>query len=66
MVACGGVSAGSGLEIWDVAGGAKVVAEWDTWPESHHGMSSRHSFDIVFRLIYRSRHRVHGVLRNFM
>ncbi|WWC71796.1 uncharacterized protein I206_105755 [Kwoniella pini CBS 10737] len=36
-VACGGTSAGSGLETWDVNAGDSVTAHWNTWPESHKG-----------------------------
>lgn len=30
-VACGGASAGSGLDTWDVNAGDSVTAVWDTW-----------------------------------
>ncbi|WVW85922.1 hypothetical protein I302_107960 [Kwoniella bestiolae CBS 10118] len=37
IVACGGLSAGSGLETWDVNAGDSVTAHWNTWPDSHKG-----------------------------
>ncbi|WWC91508.1 uncharacterized protein L201_006454 [Kwoniella dendrophila CBS 6074] len=37
IVACGGASAGSGLDTWDVNGGDSVTAHWNTWPDSHKG-----------------------------
>ncbi|OCF43460.1 hypothetical protein I317_02760 [Kwoniella heveanensis CBS 569] len=37
IVACGGLSAGSGLETWDVNAGDSVTANWNTWPDSHKG-----------------------------
>ncbi|WVF67002.1 hypothetical protein IAT40_001745 [Kwoniella sp. CBS 6097] len=37
IVACGGLSVGSGLETWDVNAGDSVTANWNTWPDSHKG-----------------------------
>lgn len=66
-VACGGASAGSGLETYPVDAGSNVVATWDTWPESHKGMYCTPSGLFVSRshmvlTCRRSRHRVHGCL----
>lgn len=37
IVACGGASAGTGLETWDLNAGESVTAVWDSWPEEHRG-----------------------------
>jgi len=37
IVACGGASAGSGLDTWDAKAGSTITTEWNTWPESHQG-----------------------------
>ncbi|WVQ94614.1 hypothetical protein IAU59_001694 [Kwoniella sp. CBS 9459] len=42
IVACGGLSAGSGLETWDVNAGDSVTANWNTWPDSHKGPVSEY------------------------
>ena len=41
---CGGMSAGSGLDTWDLDAGSEVVAQWTGakngetgWPTEHHG-----------------------------
>lgn len=37
IVACGGKSAGTGLQTWDLDAGSTVIAHWNQWPADHLG-----------------------------
>lgn len=39
QVACGGWSAGNGVETWDLNAGSTVTARWNNWDYGHKGES---------------------------